>query len=117
MDYLCYLCLVFAMLSRLFVAAREMTDLLPIVCDVYCDFVTFLFGILGQVWYLIILIPDPCCLSYFKIYNYVNVCVPETPSYAHHSSQRIVASTESEIRNKFKISVHLIVPVVHDSVL
>ena len=32
---------------------------------VYCDFVTFPFGILGQVWYLIVSIPDPCWLSYF----------------------------------------------------
>ena len=23
------------------------------------------FGILGHVWYLIVSIPDPCCLSYF----------------------------------------------------
>ena len=30
-----------------------MADLLAIVCDVYCDFVTFPFGVLGQVWYLI----------------------------------------------------------------
>ena len=29
-----------------------------------CDFVTFRFGILGQVWYLIVSIPDPCCLSH-----------------------------------------------------
>ena len=28
---------------------------LGLVCDVYCDFVTFLFVILGQVWYLILL--------------------------------------------------------------
>ena len=35
-------------------------------CDVYCDFVTFPFGILWQVWYLIVSIPDPCCLSYFE---------------------------------------------------
>ena len=41
-----------------------MANLLVLVCDVYCDFVTFPFGILGQVWYLIVLIPDPCCLSY-----------------------------------------------------
>ena len=32
--------------------------------DVYCDFVV-LFGILGQVWCLIVTIPGPCCLSYF----------------------------------------------------
>ena len=61
-------------------------------------------------------IPDPCCLSYFKTYNLMNVCIPETPSYAHHSSQRIVPSTESERRNTFKISVPLIVPVVHNPV-
>ena len=30
-----------------------------------CDFVTFPCGILGQVWYLIVLIPDICRLSYF----------------------------------------------------
>ena len=38
---------------------------MALVYDVYCDFVTFPFGILGQVWYLIVSIPDPCCLSYF----------------------------------------------------
>ena len=31
-----------------------MADLLAFVCDVYCDFVTFPFGILGQLWYLIV---------------------------------------------------------------
>ena len=30
-----------------------------------CDFVTSPGGILGQVWYLIVLIPDLCRLSYF----------------------------------------------------
>ena len=30
-----------------------------------CVFVTFPFGILGQVWYLIVSIPDICRLSYF----------------------------------------------------
>ena len=37
-----------------------------IICGVvYCDFVTYLFDILGQVWYLIVSIPDRCCLAYF----------------------------------------------------
>ena len=53
------------MSSRLFIATMWSPDLLALVCDVYCDFVTFSFGILGQVWYLIVSIPDPCCLSYF----------------------------------------------------
>ena len=35
------------------------------VCDVYCVFVTFPCGVLGQVWYLIVLIPELCLLSYF----------------------------------------------------
>ena len=32
-----------------------------------CDCVTFPCGILGQVWYLIVLIPDLCRPSYFKL--------------------------------------------------
>ena len=32
-----------------------------------CDFVTFPFGILGQVWYLIVLIPDLGSLSYLRV--------------------------------------------------
>ena len=36
------------------VTRRERADLLALVCDVYCDFITFPFGILGQVWDLIV---------------------------------------------------------------
>ena len=32
---------------------------------IFCEFVTFPFGILEQLWYLIVSIPDPCCLSYY----------------------------------------------------
>ena len=55
------------MLSRLFIAAlwspegKGLTSWL-----LFGMFVTFPFGIFGQVWYLIVLIPDPCCLSYFQ---------------------------------------------------
>ena len=45
-------------------------DVLSIVCDVYCIFVTFPRGILGRMWYLIVSFPDLCCLSYLK-YHYV----------------------------------------------
>ena len=70
MDHLCYLSLVFVMLSHLFIAALWSPEGkgLALVCDVYCDFATFPFGILGQVWYLIVSIPDPCCLSYFSFF-------------------------------------------------
>ena len=43
----------------------ERAEFLALVCDVNCDYVTFPFGILGQVMFLIVSIPDPCCLSYF----------------------------------------------------
>ena len=46
----------------LVVTLRERVDLLVLVCDVYYDFVTFPFGILGQMWYLVVSIPDPCLL-------------------------------------------------------
>ena len=79
MDHLCYLCLVFGMLLRLFIAAlwspeRERADLLTLVCDVYCDFVTFPCGILKQVWYLIVSFSDHCYLSYFGYHT--SVCMP-----------------------------------------
>ena len=76
MDRFSYLCLVFVMLSRLFFdalwspAGKGLTSWLLFVMS-NCDFVTFPFGILGQVWYLIVSIPDPSCLSYF---HKIKVC-------------------------------------------
>ena len=72
MDHLCYSCLVFVMLLPLFIAAlwspagKELTSWLLFVMF-NCVFVTFPCGILGQVWYLIVSIPDLCCLSYFNL--------------------------------------------------
>ena len=68
-DHFCYLCLVILMLSRLFIdalwspAGKRLTSWLLFVMF-NCIFVTFPCGILGQVWYLIVLIPDLCHLSY-----------------------------------------------------
>ena len=62
------------MLLRLFIAALwspERADLLALVCDVYCGFVTFQCDILGKVWYLIVLIPDLFHLSYFYYPNFL----------------------------------------------
>ena len=70
MDHLCYLYLVFVMLSRLFIAAlwsptgKEQTSWLLFVMF-NCVFVTFPCGKLGQVWYLIVSVPDLCRISYF----------------------------------------------------
>ena len=49
----------------LVVICCERADLLALVGDVYCIFVTFPSGNLGQVWYLIVSFPDLCRLSYF----------------------------------------------------
>ena len=62
--------MLFVMFSRLFIAAlwspdgRGLTSWLLFVMS-NCDFVTFTRGIPGQVWYVIVLIPDLCRLSYF----------------------------------------------------
>ena len=62
------------MLSRLFIAAlwspagKRMTSWLLLVMS-NCDFITFPSGILGQVRYFIVSIPDLCRLSYFSIYT------------------------------------------------
>ena len=49
----------------LVVTCLERDDLLALVGNVNCIFVTFLCGNLGQVWYLIVSFPDLCRLSYF----------------------------------------------------
>ena len=54
----------FVYMLQSMISCWESADLLALVCDV-CVFVTFLCGILGQVRYLIVSIPDLCQLSYF----------------------------------------------------
>ena len=49
------------------VTCWERADFLALVFGVYCEYVTFPIGILGQVWYLIVSIPDLWILTYFNI--------------------------------------------------
>ena len=60
---LCSRLLVFALWSP----AGERADLLALVCGVLLFVCHFPTGILGQVWYLIVSIPDLCTLTYFNI--------------------------------------------------
>ena len=73
-DHLCFFVLccyaVASVHCCLVVTLGERADLLALGCDVYCDYVTFPFGILGQVCYFIVSILDHCCLSYFKLNSY-----------------------------------------------
>ena len=65
-SVLCLLCIC----ARLFICAfwspagKGLASWLSFVVS-DCEFVTFPFGILGQVWYLIVSIPDLCTLTYF----------------------------------------------------
>ena len=50
--------------SRL-VSCWERANLLALLYEMFsCVFVTFPYGVLGQVWYLIVSIPDLCLLTY-----------------------------------------------------
>ena len=60
-----FLCTFTSVHCYLVVTCWERADLLALVGDVYCIFVTYPCGILGQVWYLIVLFPDLCHLSFF----------------------------------------------------
>ena len=86
MDHLCYLCLLSDMLSGLFIAAlwspagKGLTSSILFVMF-NCGFVSFPCGIMVQVWYLIVSIPDLCRLSYFnlnQIYMYSFIGAPLT---------------------------------------
>ena len=46
-------------------AGKGLTSWLSFVVS-SCEFCYFLIGILGQVWYLLVSIPDLCTLTYFK---------------------------------------------------
>ena len=53
----------------LVVTCWERADLLALVGNVYCFLVTFSCGILGQLWYLILLFPDLCHPSYYMYFS------------------------------------------------
>ena len=66
MDHFCYLRLTSFIPSSLAVTCWERADLLALWYVMFsCVFVTIPNGVLDQVWYLIVLIPDLCFLSYF----------------------------------------------------
>ena len=71
MDHLCFCILCFSCFRVcsccLVVTCWENADFLALAGDVYCIFATFICGVLGQGWYLIVSFPDLCHLSYFDI--------------------------------------------------
>ena len=70
MDHFGYLSLMFVMLSCMFIAALWSPVgkgwLLTLLCLMFfCAFVSFPCIVLGQVWFLIVSIPDICLHTYF----------------------------------------------------
>ena len=61
-----------------------MADLLAFVGDVYCSLATFPCGILGQVWFLIVSVPDLCRLSNFNILSAIGIYVMDLLSYSSY---------------------------------
>ena len=73
-SVLCLLCLC----AQLFICAlwspagKGLTSLLSFVVSTV-SFCHFPIGILGQVWYLIVSIPDLCTLTYFYNYKIIDI--------------------------------------------
>ena len=76
----------------LVVTCRKRINLLALLCVMfYCVFVTFLCGVLGQGWHLIVSIPDLCLLTYFETMVYEistddNYCVGVLHYIVTHTS-------------------------------
>ena len=64
-------CLCYTVLSvpcSIVITCSESADIWALLCVVFsCAFATFPFGVLAQVWYLIVLIPDFWLPLYFVI--------------------------------------------------
>ena len=76
-------------------------DLLALVGDVYCIFVTFPLGILGQVWYLIVSFPDFCRLSYFDI------SWQWSASTYKYLQQTTVSNYVPQVWNQIRFDIHV----------
>ena len=81
------------MLSRLSIAAlwspagKGLTSWLLYVMNIV------IIWLLGKVWYLIVSIPDPCCLSYFEWFNFISLIIVR-------KKQHEVSHNEKKIYNK-----------------
>ena len=79
MDHLCCLCFVLVMLSCSFISAlrssagKWLTSWLACTLSFLVFFVTFSYGVLDQVWYLNVSIPDLCLLAYFVYQNFLKL--------------------------------------------
>ena len=79
-----------------------------------CVFVTFPCGVLGQVWYFIVLIPDICLLPYFDsvirmFYHFTKEITTYCCQYLILSSSHFNKSAKSDIFHCIPLSNHLLI--------
>ena len=72
------------------VTCWERADLLALVCGVYCGFVTFPSGILGQAWCLILSISDLCHILLSALFSILWLTFymdsqPQNPEFRNNS--------------------------------
>ena len=98
-----HVCLCYAVLSvpcSLVITGWERAGLLALLCVVFsCVFVTFLYGVLGQVWYLIVLIPELCLpLNFhYKVKRiYFTQTLRKTPQIVYFSSKSTIELISSK---------------------
>ena len=80
------------------VTCWERANLLALLYVMFsCVFVTFLCGVLGQVWYLTLLTPDLCLLTYFEYCSFslaLNIkgffCISNTVSHIVHANKALI---------------------------
>ena len=87
----------------LVVTCWERTDLLDLVCGVLLWVCHFPIGILGQVWYLIVSIPDICTLTNFGKDEILtgNTYVPMLPVYQSFGSEEDVLKRDVTLKSMF----------------
>ena len=77
-----------------------------LVCDVFCVFVTLPCGVLGQVWNLIVLIPDLCLLTYLHVdkqFFSVKLKKKITHQFQHMLSQHMLKLSQHMLKLMSKI--------------
>ena len=94
-----YLLFVLRVISSLFVSCRlvvtcwENADLLYLVCVMFaCVFVTLPYGILGQVWYLIVWIPYLCYFFLTCVYRLSVLCLGQNRIIAVRFQHRLLVA-------------------------
>ena len=74
----------------------------------YCVFVTFPYGVLGQVWYLFVSIPDLCLHSYFKscLRHYIVIYVTFS-TIPYRSNVIAIPKSPSQFENRIVAQVYI----------